>query len=219
MKEKSSLPRETEGERKAARVALFSLPVALAFWYIIFVLPFSNFWPKMAVATILLAATSVIASRHLLGELFAVRPRHIVIGVASAVFLYGVFWLGKVVLTAVLPTASGSIGAVYATGTGIPPGVIALLLLFVSSPSEEIYWRGFIQRILAGRLGRWGGYALAVLLYTGVHIVTLNLPLILAAFTASLVWGWIFAREGSIVPGIISHSLWATTIFVIAPVM
>ncbi len=51
------------------------------------------------------------------------------------------------------------------------------------------------------------------------HIWTLNLSLMLAAFTGGLVWGWIFLVERSLVPVILSHSLWSALIFVALPMV
>jgi membrane protease YdiL (CAAX protease family) len=50
-----------------------------------------------------------------------------------------------------------------------------------------------------------------------VHAWSGNLPLLLAAFTAGLLWGALFAWTGSLVPGIISHGLWDILVFVVAP--
>ncbi len=206
-------------ERRTRRTAYLSLVPAAVLWYVVFELPISKFWVKMAVATIVLATVAIASSFGNLKSLLRVRLRHVVIGIVSAAFLYGVFLLGKLVLIAIIPSAEESIGAVYSTGSGVPSSLVAFLLLFITSPAEEIYWRGFLQRTLTQHLGRRVGYALAVFAYTGVHIVTLNLPLILAALVAGVVWCAIFAREQSLIPGIISHSIWATTIFVFAPVM
>lgn len=199
-------------------IVIASIVLGLVFWWIVFEASFSNFWVKMAVATVIISTISLFFARPDAKKLFEFRPRHLVIGVGSAVVLYFVFVLGKIILTAVFPSAGGSISSVYAPRTTVPLPIIAILLLFVTSPAEEIFWRGMIQRFFMKKWGPWPGFIAGTVCYMGVHIVTLNIPLILAALTAGFVWGLIYRYEKSLIPGIISHSLWAVTIFVLFPV-
>lgn len=199
-------------------IVIASVLLGLVFWWIVFEAKFSNFWVKMAVATIVISTISLFFAGPEAKRLFTFRPRHIVIGAGSAIVLYFVFVLGKLILTSIFPSAGGSISSVYAPRTSVPLPVIAALLLFVTSPAEEIFWRGMVQRFLMIKWGPWLGFIAGTVCYMGVHIVTLNLPLILAALTAGFVWGLIYRYEKSLIPGIISHSLWATAIFVLFPV-
>jgi membrane protease YdiL (CAAX protease family) len=203
-----------------SELALVAATVALALglWYLVFVSPIPGFWRKMSFSVLLLAMLSLWRLGDRVRLVFSTRARHLLIGFGSAVVLYGVFVVGKVVLESLSPAAHGSIAAVYGAGAQAPRWAVGLLLLLVTSPAEEVYWRGFVQRVLAERLGPRGGFAVATLCYAGVHVVTLNLPLVLAAATAGAAWGWIYLREGSLVPSIISHSVWAVLIFVVFPV-
>lgn len=209
---------EPELQNRGWPTIIAALLLGLVFWWIAFEAPFSNFWIKMGIATVILATISLFfAGPEERRRLFSFRPHHILVGVGSAVVLYFIFWLGKLILTALFPTTSVSISAVYAPRSTIPLPIIALLLLFVTSPAEEIFWRGMLQRFFMKRWTPWGGFAAGTICYAGVHVVTLNVPLILAALTAGLVWGLIYRFEKSLVPGIISHALWATAIFVVFP--
>lgn len=199
-------------------VLAVSLIAAIILWYFVFVFPYGIFWVKMAIATPILAAISISQLIPRKEDFLSIRMRHIVIGVGSAALLYGVFYIGNIILALVLPGSHHMVATVYATGRALPHWAIALLLLFVTSPAEEIYWHRFVQRTLGDRFGRLPAFFATVSLYTLVHIVTLNPALVLAAFVAGLVWGYIYYREGSIVPTVISHALWATTIFVLLPV-
>ncbi len=204
--------------RRRLIVAGVSLLATLLLWYFVFVLPYGKFWIKMAVATPILAAVSLSQIVPRKEDFRAIRLRHVVIGVGSAVFLYAVFFVGKQILAWIMPGSHSMIASVYATGQSIPLWIVALLLLFITSPAEEIYWRRFIQRTLGDRFGKLPAFFVTVGLYTLVHVVTLNPALVLAAFVAGFVWGLIYYYEQSIVPTVISHALWATTIFVILPV-
>ena len=206
-----------ESHRHLAALAA-SLAAAIVLWYFVFDFPRGIFWAKMAVATPLLAAVSLTQILPRRQGFRALRPRHLLIGIGSAAFLYGIFYAGNILLRILLPGSSHMVASVYATGGGLPQWVVALLLLFVTSPAEEIYWHRFVQRTLGERYGRLPAFFATAGLYTLVHVVTLNPALIIAAFVAGVTWGFLFYREGSIAPTVISHALWATTIFVLLPV-
>jgi hypothetical protein len=195
------------------------LVLAFALWYVVFGLrDVGNFWVKIALAAAALALISlVIMGSDERRQLFSVRRRHIWVGVVTAAILYGVFALGKWVLTALLPFSSAEIAEVYALREELSPWLIASLLLFITGPAEEIYWRGFLQRVLVRKIGPMSGLFLAAALYGLAHIWAVNLSLMLAAFVAGVVWGWIFLIERSLVPVIVSHALWSVTIFVLWP--
>ena len=83
---------------------------------------------------------------------------------------------------------------------------------------EEIFWRGFLQKRLMGRLGPLGGYVAATLVYGGVHAFSGNLMLILAALVAGAWWGAQYLWRQDMTALIVSHSLWSAVIFAVAPV-
>jgi len=209
----------TGSARRRLYIAAGSFVLAVILWYIVFVLPYGKFWIKMAIATPILATISLWQIKPRWADIAAIRIRHVVIGVGSAIFLYGVFYVGKIILAWILPGSNHMIASVYSTGQGIPMWIISLLLLFLTSPAEELYWRRFIQQTIGERWGRFPAFLITVGLYTLVHVVTLNPALIMAAFVAGFVWGLIYYYEQSIIPTVISHALWATTIFVLLPVL
>lgn len=212
---------ESTHHRRERLVVGLSVALAYALWFVVFGLTdVGNFWVKISLSASALALLSLavmpVEERR---GLFAIRKRHLWVGIVTAVLLYAVFALGRWALTALFPFASGEIADVYARREEMSPWLIAALLLFVTGPSEEIYWRGLLQRVLVRRVGPMSGLFLAAALYALAHIWTLNLSLMLAAFTAGLVWGWIFLVERSLVPVILSHSLWSALIFVALPIV
>ena len=113
--------------------------------------------------------------------------------------------------------AGDGIADVYAF-KGDAEGIrIGLLMLLVIGPGEEFFWRGFMQRHFQFRLGKWQGFLLATLIYTGVHVLTGNLMLIVAALVAGLFWGWMFMRYNSMVMNIVSHTIWDISVFLLFP--
>jgi membrane protease YdiL (CAAX protease family) len=191
--------------------------LALALWYLVFMWPRGVFWVKIAVAASILAGLSLAAMGPRRSEILTPRWADFVLGLLSAIVLYGVFYLGRGVLLALWPESSSYLALVYAPRRGISLLVVALLLLLVTGPAEEIFWRGLVQRVLVDRLGPARGLAAAVFLYTAVHVWTLNLPLLLAALAAGVFFGLLYLRSGRLPAVMVSHALWGVIIFVLFP--
>jgi membrane protease YdiL (CAAX protease family) len=216
---KSSSPKEPARPIKRDLLILAAAAAAaLALWYIIFALEQGNFWLKISLSAGSLGGLSLFLQRREWPSLFAFRWRHLATGAASALILYGIFWLGNRILPLILSTASRDILSVYSPRTSLPLWGIGMLLFLVTGPGEELFWRGLLQRRLSGWMHPIPALLLASLLYSLVHIWTLNVPLMLAAFTAGFFWGLLMLYEKSLIPLILSHSLWGVLIFVILPV-
>lgn len=193
-----------------------TLVLAFIFWIGVFSVGWGVFWLKIALAALILAIQSVrLQGWRAMGLKSSLSS--VGLGVLSAALLYAIFWLGKSVSTAILPFASDQIASIYSWGEETPKLLIMALLLFITGPCEEIYWRGFVQRQLMLRFGGFRGWFFAAVLYGGVHLCTANFMLIGAAFVAGAFWGLIYWRYRDLTAIIISHSLWSTFIFAVVP--
>lgn len=204
--------------RGVGRTALTALTAAtIPVWIVVFVWTPINFWYVMALGTGGLAVAATLVRPSAMASRLRFRASDLAIGLLSAAILYAVFVLGREVATRLLPFATGQIGAVYNNKALLAPGTIGLLIGLVIGPGEELFWRGFLQRELAGRVGPWRGYVLATLLYGLVHVFTGNVMLVVAALVAGTVWGWLFLRYDRLWPGIVSHVAWDLTVFLWLP--
>lgn len=199
------------------RPVFWTLPLAFLLWWLTFSLPFGNFWLKLSFSASLLAAVGLRWSRHEGSTLFSFKIRHLWVGFISAFLLYGIFWLGKEVSTILFSFASREISHVYFNKAQLNVTAIGLLLFFVMGPAEEIYWHGFVQRSISKQWGGTRAILFTSAIYALVHIVALNLMLFIAAAVCGLFWGWLYQREQSLIPVILSHSLWDLSIFVLFP--
>ena len=190
--------------------------LATVFWFVTFYLTWSIFWIKISFSAATLAILSLLLQPNHRKH-FKIDIRSIAIGLVSAAVLYFIFWAGKLVSEAILPFSGGQIGGIYDKGAGTPMWVIALLLFFVTGPSEELYWRGYLQRNLMLRFGQWQGWLLATAIYAAVHIWSFNFMLIGAAAVAGAFWGAMYWRFKNLTPVIISHSIWSAVIFAVFP--
>ena len=176
------------------------------------------FFPMMTVTTFLLAAASLILDRKSTGDIYAFRLVYIPVGLVAAVVLYGMFWVGHFVSTHILPFAASQIDSIYTIRAGQNPWLIAMLLLLIIGPAEEIFWRGFVQRRLSRRYGLLVGLVIAAAIYTLVHVWSFNLMLIAASGLCGVYWGLLFAVTGNVWPCIISHAVWDVVIFILLPI-
>lgn len=192
--------------------------VALAFvlWAATFAWPRGSFWVKISLSAALLAAASLrLRPRPLAGLLPGAAD--LLRGAAGAAVLYLIFWAGREVSLACFDFAGRQIENIYHRGEGTPAWVIAGLLLLVTGPAEEIFWRGTLQQELMERLGRLRGWAAATALYAAVHGASLNFMLVGAAAVAGAFWGAWYARGGRLPALIVSHALWSSVIFSVLP--
>jgi uncharacterized protein len=157
-------------DRENGIYAACTVLLAFVLWFIIFFVTVGNFWFKLAFSASLLASISLALMSPARNQEFSVTPRHIAVGVTSAVFLYFVFMFGGWLLQQIIPFARAEIFSVYNYGGGASLHLVAFLLLFVTGPAEEIYWRGFLQKQLVRRFSPVAGMLLATTAYAFVHI-------------------------------------------------
>jgi uncharacterized protein len=173
-----------------------------------------NFWLKIGFSVLLVLAYSLYFQKPKI----ALRFRSFLIGLASAIVLYFLFFVGNALAPYFVPGAQGQVGGIYSLGDGSSRALVFLLLLFVTGPGEEIFWRGFLQDQLMKRLGPAGGFLLATAVYAGVHVFSGNLILILAALVAGAFWGLLYLWKRDLLIQIVSHSLWSAFIFAVFPI-
>jgi membrane protease YdiL (CAAX protease family) len=202
----------------------FTIVLAFALWFIMFILRPLNFWLMLSLSTSLLGASACVFGGRLLRR-DDMRFRNVLLGVVSAGLLYLIFWMGNETLMVlsrlmpgVLPDRAGNIHAVYANRGGLSPFLVGVLLLFPIGFGEELFWRGFVQRRLGEKRNPFHAFLVTTLLYTGVHLPTGNPVLILAALTCGLFWGGLYWASGSLVAVLLSHMLWDPAIFVLWPI-
>jgi membrane protease YdiL (CAAX protease family) len=190
--------------------------IILAFvcWGFTFGWSAGNFWVKIGLSVCIVLAYSLLWQRPTL----TFRLRSLALGVLSAATLYLVFLLGNALSPFVVPKAPAQVAGIYVLGLGSSRVLVFLLLLFVTGPGEEVFWRGFLQSRMMARLGDVPGYLAATGVYAAVHVFSGNLVLTLAALVAGAFWGALYLWRRDLVLLMVSHSLWSAVIFAVAPI-
>jgi len=197
------------------------LSLAFALWFIMFS-PWTaqkiNFWAVMFFAGLILTSYVFLQNKGNLARLFNYQSKHIFIGIFSAIVLYFVFYVGKLISFSLFDFSATQVASVYDTRSTAPTWLISILLLFVIGPAEEIFWRGFILEELSKKFNSIPlALIISTILYSIVHIWSCNFMLLVAAFVCGIFWGLIYLRYKSLIPVIISHSLWDFTVFILFP--
>lgn len=163
----------------------------------------------------------------------------ILLGALIAAVLWGIFWVGDKVSQQLFGFARGQVDAIYGMRESglISTKGIAILLVFIIGPCEELFWRGFVQRSLVERfsaeksddlwhicgltLSRSGflAFIITAVVYALIHVWSGNFMLVMAALVAGCVWGFLYFLKPSWLPAlVVSHALWDACIFVIFPI-
>lgn len=204
------------------RRLLFTILLATVLWTVMFspwTAPHVNFWWMM---------TGSACTLSLLATLFApgwwkrvrLTPANILLGVAIAVALWGVFWVGDKFSQLMFDFARPQVDTIYGMKEGESPWLLTGLMLFLIGPAEEIFWRGYVQQKLSERWNANKGLIVTTLIYALVHAGSCNFMLTMAALVAGAAWGVLyrfFPERFSAI--IISHALWDVAVFIWFPIM
>lgn len=192
--------------------------LAALLWFVMFspwTAPHVNFWLMMTLSGISLTAYAFWQGGR---PLLTFTWRQVVIGVALAVVLWGVFWVGDKVSQWMFGFARPQVDAIYSIKGGTSPALIAVLLLLIIGPAEELFWRGFVQKKMTARWGANTGFVVATLCYTLIHIWSMNFMLVMAALACGVIWGGLYRLRPEWLPAlIVSHALWDAAAFVVFP--
>ncbi len=188
--------------------------IASICWALTFGSSFGNFWFKIGLSVLIVTTYSLFFERPRI----SLSIKSIIWGFISASILYIIFLIGNRISSSIISGSEAQIEDIYLMGMETNKILVFLLLLFITGPGEEIFWRGFLQKHMMQRFGSLIGFIITTLIYSGVHIFSMNLILIFASLVAGAFWGILYMWKKDLLIQIISHSLWSATIFVIAPV-
>ena len=94
--------------------------------------------------------------------------------------------------------------------------VPALVIMFATGFLEEFIFRGVLQRLADGFLGR-SGFLYVSLIFAILHIGYRSAPDFVFVFAIALLYGWVVRRTGSIIGVSVSHGITNITLFLLIP--
>ncbi len=202
--------------RDNAKLVL-SLLVAAVLWFVMFspwTAPHVNFWLCMTASAIILAGVACAFGK----TIFCYQLSDFLLGFVIAALLWGVFFVGDKVSQLLFPFARTQVNLIYNIKGNLSPTLLALLLLLVIGPAEEVFWRGYVQRTLSKYRSPFVAFLLTTACYTLVHLPSGNFMLIMAALVCGIFWGGLYWLMPNRLPTIIiSHAIWDAAAFVWLP--
>jgi membrane protease YdiL (CAAX protease family) len=201
----------------ARRGLVVGLVTVIASMLVLFTLPQSYFIPATFGST-----TCMIGAAYALGALRGKRPRPaaLLVGLASAACLYGIFYAGAWAVSAYHPLGitSASETSIYSLiASPNNPIYLQVIVLLFDSAGFEGFFRGVLQERLRARIGLLAAPAVA-LLDAAIHVATLNPLWVGATFATDLVWGLTYHYGKGVQSSFTSHFVWDVAIFIIWPV-
>ncbi|HOJ65573.1 MAG: CPBP family intramembrane metalloprotease [Paludibacteraceae bacterium] len=195
--------------------------IAIIFWFVMFspwTKEYVNFWLTMTAAGITLTLMSAFLGKDFKKQ-FSLSLKDVLIGLGSAVVLYVVFFLGDFFSKLLFDFAKDQVGQIYMMKEGENPLLLSLLLILLIGPAEEIFWRGYVQRMLEPKFGSWMALIVTTLIYTLVHIWSFNFMLIMSAMVCGAFWGLLYKYNKNLVTLIVSHAVWDVSVFILFPIV
>ncbi len=195
--------------------------VAAVLWTLMFsplTAPRLDFWWMMTGSACVLTLLSTLFRPHWWRGL-RWTPSNILLGIALAVLLWGIFWTGDKVSSWLFNFARPQVDAIYGIKEGASAWLLSFLLLFLIGPAEEIFWRGYVQHTFSMKWGGNAGFVVTSIIYALVHAPSCNFMLVMAAFVAGVVWGAVYRFFPERFPAvIISHAIWDAAVFIWFPI-
>lgn len=205
---------------------VLSVCIAALLWFVMFspwTAPLLNFWWSMTASACVLIVLSLTGNKKTLRSLFPSLSLkglwcEMVLGIVIAVVLWGVFWVGDKASQWMFDFARPQVDTIYGMKEGNQPWLIALLLLLIIGPAEELFWRGYVQRQLSQCWNSNLGFLVTTAIYTAVHIPSCNFMLIMAAMVCGICWGGLYRlMPQHFLAIVLSHALWDAATFVWFP--
>ena len=201
--------------------AVFTIFIAAILWTIMFcpiTAPYVNFWWMMTASACTLSLLATFFGREWWKDV-RFDLSNILLGIAIAVALWSVFWIGDKLSQLMFNFARPQVDIIYGMKDGESPLLLTLLMLFLIGPAEEIFWRGYIQKSFSQYWNPNVGMVVTTAIYSLVHAGSCNFMLTMAALVAGLAWGLMYRffpeKFGAI---IISHALWDVAVFIWFPI-
>lgn len=160
----------------------------------------------VTMTSLAMVASTLAMSWHLLryGYVSLIRDRYkelnpLIIGV-SVVFVFSAMYvLNLLIEQAGIPN---TMEETFLAMSRNPFGILSITLL--APVLEELLFRGAIQSELQLKYKPWIAILISSLLFGVVHLNPAQIPF---AFMLGMMFGWLYYRTGSLLPGIVGHVL------------
>ena len=174
------------------------------------------------IAATFVSTSCMAGAAYVLGEFRGERPllKRLLLGLASAAFLYAIFYAGAWAVSTYHPfgITTASETSIYSLiSSPSNPVYLQVLVLLFDSAGFEAFFRGVLQKRLSTRLGLLSAPAVAAL-DAAIHLATLNPLWVGATFVTDSIWGVTYHYGKGTQSSFTSHFVWDVAIFILRPI-
>ncbi len=185
-------------------------------------------WITLVIGSVVLIGIALVFERRIVREMLRWELKSALYGLALSLLIYV---LMSRIMQIVTDAAIGNNAIIH---EGAVPGPLRMLLtirfhvdritpalaglggVLLLAPSEEVFWRGFVQNRLIGRAGPVLGVVITTALYSAFWAVLLSPLAAAAAALSGLVFSALTLRSGALIPAMICHAvLWMLGIWIL----
>lgn len=141
-------------------------------------------------------------------RLLGVSVKNALIGAGVGLGFFAAVRLGIPLASELIPALAEELSGLFATFSHFEGVIGGLLVLAWIVPGEELIWRSGVLLPLVHRFGPMAGITAGSLLFAAAHIGFGSPLLLLAAFGAGALWGFLMWWRRSVVAALISHLIW-----------
>lgn len=184
-------------------------------------------WILLAVMAPAIGVLSFVFERGLMRELLVFKPTGALLGLGTAVCVYGFFSVGLQYVSGLSIGATldgdGSVPVFFVEfvrlkgyASAIHPAIVGIAGAVLLGISEELFWRGFVQTRMMIMMPHSLAVILATAVYAGFYAVLMGTLAAIAAGVCGLTFGILTIRLRSLVPAMICHSLvWVFALWIL----
>lgn len=221
-----SFIKQTPLEQKIAKRAdwvdgtLLSIVVITICWFALFspwTRHYINFWWTISISSILIS----ILAGHYHPEWtldIDIDKKNITAGLCLAVVLWIVCYFGTRWAASFYPEMKASLSHIRQINDDPVYLILAIPLCLLMGQAEEVFWRGYIQKVFSEKWNANVGFAITAILYPLMYAWSLNWVLIIGIFIMGLVWGGLCRYNPRwLTMVMISHAVLNAMIFMFFP--
>ena len=142
--------------------------------------------------------------------------QYLIYGVGYGTITYGFIKLGYMILPMIHANTASDISS-FLTDYGPQTIFHYVLLIFVISVGEELFWRGYVQQQLKNYTSPSWAVVITALLFSLSLAISGFIPGALAAIVAGLLWGALYEWKKSLPLIIVAHIVFVLLLFLVLP--
>jgi uncharacterized protein len=174
-------------------------------------------WAAMALAATGSVVLAWRADARGLAARLELDGRSIATGVAAGLVVVAATYLLYPLGVAAFPGLDPRVAHLYRPLSAPPGPLVAMPVLLLAVVAEELIWRGLLLDSLTARLPAGPSVVAGAMLYALPQVASGSAIVCAVAFVCGLLWGAERVWTGNLTVALLTHAIWSSTVFALAP--